>query len=986
MRPCKLTISAFGPYAGVTELPLEQLGSCGLYLITGDTGAGKTTIFDAITFALYGEASGSSREPEMLRSMYAEPGTPTFVEMEFLYQGKKYTIRRNPEYLRPKDRGEGMTRQKAEAVLTFPDDRLPLTKSREVTRAVEEMIGLDKQQFTQVAMIAQGDFLRLLLAKTEERSRIFREIFHTKPYQILQEQLKNASGSLRLEYEEVVRSIQQYVQGIRCGENSGSFLLLEHAREKNQSVSIGETVEILKQILLEDRESVVRTDGELELLEQQLEEGNRRLGRLQTMIRARESLEREEKELALREPEYEKAKEEWKELLKEKPLLEKLTLQLHEEKAQLKEYDKILTWRRQLETWEKECQSQKALAAQKKQEGSSLEARMDSVKKEIAGLQGIDQGYLQLHQQWQRLVQKEKQLEELRLQVSELSRMTEKLSQAQRRYLQQAEQERILRREYERKEKAFLDEQAGILAATLEEGEPCPVCGSRNHPAPAGMTATAVTREELKRTKQALQGEEERTGQYSLWAGELKGKADSMRLALEEKMKKLPGGMGEAVRGAVLTGPEASAAGEILDGSEPSAGGAGLSGSEAAAGGAGLSGLEAAVGGAGLGGSEKAAEWSRILELEAERNHREQTELSRILKEKEKQIKRRRKMESDLPELEKRQQKVQQEVEKILREQAALMAQARILREQTEKGTVALKYESKEEAEKNIRKLTEQKEGLEQAFQKVQKALEQGQRAVENGRSAVKVLKEQLQREPETDGEALKLSQEALLEKKRELSRQKTQLASRVSGNEQILQSIEKQKDAMEQVEKRWSWMRALSNTANGNVPGKDKIMLETYIQMTYFDRTLRRANLRLMTMTGGQYELIRKETAANQKSQSGLELDVIDHYNGTKRSVQTLSGGEAFKASLALALGLSDEIQASAGGIQLDTMFVDEGFGSLDEESLNQALRALSDLTEGNRLVGIISHVSELKERIDRQIIVTKERTGGSHARVEAG
>ena len=247
MRPCKLTISAFGPYAGVTELPLEQLGSCGLYLITGDTGAGKTTIFDAITFALYGEASGSSREPEMLRSMYAEPGTPTFVEMEFLYQGKKYTIRRNPEYLRPKDRGEGMTRQKAEAVLTFPDDRLPLTKSREVTRAVEEMIGLDKQQFTQVAMIAQGDFLRLLLAKTEERSRIFREIFHTKPYQILQEQLKNASGSLRLEYEEVVRSIQQYVQGIRCGENSGSFLLLEHAREKNQSVSIGETVEILKQ-------------------------------------------------------------------------------------------------------------------------------------------------------------------------------------------------------------------------------------------------------------------------------------------------------------------------------------------------------------------------------------------------------------------------------------------------------------------------------------------------------------------------------------------------------------------------------------------------------------------------------------------------------------------------------------------------------------------------------------------------------------------
>ena len=177
--------------------------------------------------------------------------------------------------------------------------------------------------------------------------------------------------------------------------------------------------------------------------------------------------------------------------------------------------------------------------------------------------------------------------------------------------------------------------------------------------------------------------------------------------------------------------------------------------------------------------------------------------------------------------------------------------------------------------------------------------------------------------------------------------------------------------------------LQALSDTANGKLSGKEKIMLETYIQMTFFDRIIRRANVRLMVMSGGQYELKRRVNAENNRSQAGLELDVIDHYNGSERSVKTLSGGESFKASLALALGLSDEIQSSAGGIRLDTMFVDEGFGSLDEESLEQAVNALVGLTQGNRLVGIISHVSELKNRIDRQIVVTKEKSGGSKAEI---
>lgn len=219
MRPIKLTISAFGPYAKETEIILDELGERGLYLITGDTGAGKTTIFDAIAFALYGEASGNEREPGMLRSKYADPKTPTFVELEFFYQGQNYHIRRNPEYMRPKDRGEGMTLQRADAVLEFPDDRLPVTKAKEVTKAVTELIGLDRGQFTQIAMLAQGDFMKLLFSKTEERSKIFREIFHTRPYLAFQEKMKNASGRLQEQYEDVSKSILQYMKDISCDED-----------------------------------------------------------------------------------------------------------------------------------------------------------------------------------------------------------------------------------------------------------------------------------------------------------------------------------------------------------------------------------------------------------------------------------------------------------------------------------------------------------------------------------------------------------------------------------------------------------------------------------------------------------------------------------------------------------------------------------------------------------------------------------------------
>lgn len=233
MKPVKLIMSAFGPYAGNTEIDFERLGSQGLYLITGDTGAGKTTIFDAIVFALYGEASGDVRKADMFRSKYAKEDVPTFVAFTFAYRGRHYQVRRNPEYQRPKGRGTGYTTQKAEAELIYPDDRAPVTKSKEVTRAVTELIGLDRRQFTQIAMIAQGDFQKLLLAGTEERGAIFRQIFKTGLYQTLQAKLKDATKAQWVEYTELKRSISQYMESIVCTQDTPAAEKMRQCAGKN---------------------------------------------------------------------------------------------------------------------------------------------------------------------------------------------------------------------------------------------------------------------------------------------------------------------------------------------------------------------------------------------------------------------------------------------------------------------------------------------------------------------------------------------------------------------------------------------------------------------------------------------------------------------------------------------------------------------------------------------------------------------------------
>lgn len=344
------------------------------------------------------------------------------------------------------------------------------------------------------------------------------------------------------------------------------------------------------------------------------------------------------------------------------------------------------------------------------------------------------------------------------------------------------------------------------------------------------------------------------------------------------------------------------------------------------------------------------------------------------------------KLEAEIPELEQMQKKLQEE-EQERKDQLLVSERDKAnAEEQAVKVRGKLEFPEKAEAEQKIKELDKQKKEIDKNLNAAQKAFQDCSQSVEVAKTKKKTLEKQIAGNKETDMEELVQARQEVSGAKKELQKQMEEIRIRYENNLKIRNAIDKQSAKLLELERNWTQAREISDTVNGKIKGgsKEKIKFETYIQTNYFDRIIARANTRFMVMSGGQYELKRQTDTDDRKSQSGLELNVIDHYNGSERSVKTLSGGESFKASLSLALGLSDEIQASAGGIQLDTMFVDEGFGSLDEESLEQAMKALNGLTEGNRLVGIISHVQELKARIEKQIVVTKEKAGGSRVELK--
>lgn len=916
MRPLKLTISGFGPYAGTQELDFEKLGTSGLYLITGDTGAGKTTIFDAITFALFGEPSGNSRQVNMLRSKYARAEDPTAVELIFSYDGKVYTVKRSPEYVRAKSRGTGTTKQAPDAQLIYPDGRV-VTKQKDVDKAINSIIGLNREQFSQVSMISQGEFRKLLQADTKQRQAIFREIFGTGLFVTLQDKLKDKAAEVRKQLDQASMSVRQYIDGMVCTEDSLHAQNVKKA--KAGQLPMPDIMELFELLLQEDGGIQEKLDARLALVEKQTEQVTAQLTRATAYQTAKTALEQNEAAKKAKEAELEQAKAALAAAQADIPEQEAYQKKITELELQLPAYDEL---DKKLKTLaEKERSLRLAESARKAAQDrkESLTGEITKLKDERTTLETVDTEMERMLHQEQSLLDQSQRLAELMGAFGALAEEQKTLAELQQDYVRAAEKSDRLGREYETKNKAFLNEQAGILAAGLTTGTACPVCGATEHPKLAVLSEEAPTEADVKKAKTAYDKARQETEKASADAGSQRGVVTTAENGIRKTMTALL--------------PAVS--------------------------------LE--------NGSAAAAEQQTLL------NERLQALNTRIASLKEMQN-RKSELDTLIPAQEKALLKAETDLTDAKEQIVSLEVSVAELRKQIGEQRSKLHYSDKKSAMDEKAALEAKLSALKTALTDAENTHANCKEALAGIRAAIEQLHKQLSDGEEADVEELEAEKIALAKEKAAIAATLKAVHTRITTNENARKNISRKAAEMETLEKQFAWIRALADTANGNLNGKDKIMLETYIQTTFFDRILQRANLRLSKMTGGQYDLKRRRNAANLKAQSGLELDIIDHANATERSVNTLSGGEAFLASLALALGLSDEVQMSTG-IRLDTLFVDEGFGSLDSEALNKAYTSLAGLTEGNRLVGIISHVAELKEKIDKQIVVKKDKTGGSSA-----
>ncbi len=1069
MRPITLTMSAFGPYAGKEVLHLDKLGTQGLYLITGDTGAGKTTIFDAIAFALFGEASGDNRTADMLRSKYADPETPTEVELVFDYAGKVYTIRRNPKYERQSQRGNKMVPKQPGAQLTMPDGYV-FTRPAEVNKKIEELLGVDRDQFSQVAMIAQGEFRHLLQADTKERSDIFRSIFKTGRYKKVQDALRDDARNANEQCDRFRQSVRQYVSGIQCGEDSV-------LQEKVQSAKAGklpseEILPLLEALIAQDQtmEQTLRvrlkeTEDRLTVVHQQLKDGQTRknleadLASLQLNMEKQQDVLKEKETAAAQaealQPQAEALKAEriqLEQLLPQYDRVAEMQTDCNNAERQAEKLHQAITqWQEQINGLSEEIAALQAertkladvsvditkLEGQLRQEREqqdklkklqillekqaelhrifqaaeaqwkAAQEKLEAMEKEQDSLADAGENLQQLSAQREKLEKEKRALENIRQKIDDNGLAKTQLSKAQADYLAAAEEAKQAKNFYDCMHRSFLDAQAGILARSLKDGEPCPVCGAVHHPTPATVPESVPDQAQVEQAKvkadRATQKESDESSKANGLLAACKEKQNALAEALaewmpdcplEEAESRLPQRMGEVRQ------QETSLAEKISK-------------------------AKAACERKGTLTKEIASQQERCkTQDQQQRDAKEQlvqndtlcknacqeteelknltgeeldacllslldeleTSLAQLEQKRQmlyNQQRRREEIEKVLPQKQQEHDRLSKEVQQAQQEQAVAQTKVESLQKQINQSKAQLPYADRFAAEGRIKELQGRVDQLVKNQESAQKERNEAKQQVGQTQGRLVQTEEQLKKLPICDMNALTEEEASLQQHKAKLTGEDKTLTARMVNNQGVKCNFEKQSKALTDAEHHSQWLKALDDTANGKMNGKEKIMLETYIQATYFERILSRANVKLMKMSGGQYELVRRATADNMRAQTGLDLNVVDHYNGSQRSANSLSGGEAFLASLSLALGLSDEVQASSGGIRMDTLFVDEGFGSLSDNALEQAMRALEGLSDGNRLVGIISHVAELKDRIDKQVVVRKDPTGGSHVSI---
>lgn len=1059
MKPIKLVISAIGPYAGrVPEIEFDAFEEKGLFLISGDTGAGKTTIFDAICFALYGTTSGAYRDEKNLRSEYAKDSDQSYVDFYFSHQGREFHVWRQPSYERQKQRGSGVITEKEKAIF-YEEGQMPIEGLTQVNNAVKELLHIDEKQFKQIVMIAQGEFWSLLNAKTDQRTEILRTIFLTNGYKNIEYKLKDrmdASYKIKANAE---NSIIQHLQDVSASEDDALFDELEELKYRaGRSAStwnLEEILEVMERLFLSDEERLTRMKADLENAEAELKKNNDELALAKTnnsLIERRDKLEKEKEKLEQRRAEIE-------------GIIQLLGRQKKASRSVKPSYD---AWTgkckavdltgEQIKTAEANLDAAKAALKQAEDvwdAAKKLEPEADRLKQTINRINDEEQKY----QQKEELEGKLKELEECNKKISaeeaalktdekalkeKIKALAETVKDLKDRpeELMAANNEnekltalltnlntiidnRIPERENRQKtllakQRAFLkargkyeevssrreeaerileNSRAGILAEKLVEGEKCPVCGSVHHPEPAKLTEAFISEDDLKelqekeaelQEKKNSANTEAETAKTSL--GEFEGQlrisildcVESPFLNMDtekESVEELIEAIKEAKTQIETMLKESNKKCNALDADCRK-----LKKVEQE--------LEIAQGDE----IEKLHSKKEKLDANRQKNSQELTETGATLKTLENlyfsdwktAVKERKQAEAKknriLDDILKAEEKKKKDDNNVVAAQSKLKTLYDGLNQQ-KKDEEALRRKLDQEVSANGFSSVEEM----LRYVVSEEDITSSDKVVNEYGQAVATNEKQLL-DARADAEGKKLIDIEVLKTVCDEQNANVNLIrknynnseSRISMNKEKQKSILGRREELEKARKENEISQRLYHLVRGTT-GNGKITLEQYIQAAGFDGIIAAANRRLLPMSDGQYELYRREDSLGKKSNNFLDLEVLDNYTGHRRPVGNLSGGESFKASLSLALGLSDTVSSNLGGIQMDALFVDEGFGTLDRKSIDSAMEILINLTGSNKLVGVISHREELVENIPQQIKVRKTKDG-SYITVECG
>jgi len=923
MKPLKLTMSAFGSYAGknVIDFTGQQQG---IFLITGDTGAGKTTIFDAITYALYNQTSGGERNGNMMRSQYAQPETETYVELEFLYRGQTYRVRRNPDYKITKTLKNGKIREQKvphSVELTLPDGTVFPEKKNATDAKIIEILGLTADQFSQIVMIAQGDFLKLLYTKSDERKMIFSKLFRTDIYWKIQENLRRKS----MEMDE------------RIQENDRAF-----EQEKSRIIPLPESEELpLDELVERLRERLKDALKEQNLRRANVEELNKKITKYEEINKLFVSLEKirqNGKELEARQAESKERRQQIENARKADKVLvaEQQNLRQQQEVEQsaqaiAKMTETLANDQEMFETLK--TQQQEAEAKQKR-EAADIQKKMLALEQSFPSYEALQNARSEEQQAkkvWEDLGKiSEESFHKKKAGIAALKEQQKRQEQVVEQTKKNWEQTSLSASEsakhYEHMYEAFLKEQAGILAENLSAGCPCPVCGSTVHPDPAKLSDHAVTELEVEQAKKTrAAAEEKRDMAYAAFEAE---KTEKQKLAQAVEKEEADFVLAQTIAKQ----------------------------------------------------QRKEAEQNYVSLQKIAEQIREKLVYPSLAEAKKQYAAMQKALAAAEQEIERKRQKVSE-----LAEAMNTLKGQKLAEEENQKTAKKLAVKTEKEYAKLLEKsgfVSEETYHLAILPERSRFKLEREEKEYESQclrrQSEQKLLEKQVSGKTYTDttelNEQLKAEKQAL----KEAEKTYMELHTAYENDRSVLQNCAVYLEKGKKLESEDQVIKSLSKTANGRLSGSAKIDFETYIQRQYFKQIIHEANKRLLTMSNHQFILKLKEEAnTGRKTNEGLDLSVYSLVTDSERDVKTLSGGESFLAALAMALGLSDIVERSAGAIHPDMMFIDEGFGSLDAQSRQQAIEVLGELAGDSRMVGIISHVTELKEQIDRQLVVSRTDKG---------